>query len=183
MSDSVDQFHTIPAEAAKVWCDLLTKPETLQVKGHLHGFGNGLGGNGYCCLGVYALSQGGTFEERMDNNDEYDPEDDGSEKLIPSGNFECLLDGKTINDDELLDQVWADQHGISFAHQAFLSSLNDGSSSFVLDTNPWQALNKKYALKVTAGTNAYGTPGVTCEFKEHSFAEIAKIVEEEFVKV
>lgn len=177
MSDT--KFHTIDPAVAAAWCTKLAEPDLHQVAGHLCSFTNSYTGKqvGYCCLGVFALVQGATFKKEI-VQDENGHDCEGSE-------MQGLVAGiGNINESELLLPDWANQFGITHDQQSFLSTLNDGTNQWVKAADPMLPLYKKYAVEVfSETTNGFGMPGYQMHFRKHTFAEISKIISDEFVAI
>lgn len=178
-------------EAPKAaWCAMLNEPGLLQVTGKLYGEitpaerrhawpGSAACGYGYCCLGVFARSQGASFEfeQVIEQGEDGDVEGVADEATVTLPNH----DGD-INESELLEEDWADQFGITSAHQAFLSTLNDGGQSTVKRDDPFFPLYQKYCKSEGAPDfpDSVGVDRRLFTMRKHTFAEISAIISEEF---
>lgn len=169
--------------AKAAWCTALAVPELLQARGMLYGeiSRSDGAGMGYCCLGVFAKSQGASFEfelvteEDDEGNDIRVIEEDATVAWAsPQGD---LLD---LNNSELLDQTWADQFGLTAEHQSFLGTLNDGGESIISKSNPFFLLYQKYCESESAPRTGASDETRLFKMKQHSFAEIREIILVEF---
>lgn len=119
----------------------------------------------FCCLGLYAIKGCGAHVYR----------DEGADCLtidVPGyGN---------VNHGELLDQAWADQHGITQSHQALLSSLNDGRATAVIHSDPLIEVWRKIGVDVSMfnGKRRCGPDQSVFHPHRRTFAEIAKVIRE-----
>lgn len=160
-------MERIPDATKNVWLPLLEGGELKQAVGALRS------GLGYCCLGVYALACGAAFTKEDDEAD-----DEGNITHEVDDYSITLDDGYELNDNELLDQVWASGQGISAEAQTFLSHCNDGGECVVRNDDPLFALYEKHGTEVT-GPHAATAGNIKFNMKRRTFAEIAQIIRED----
>ena len=171
-------LNLIPQETKDRWLPLLEGGTLAQTRCFLYRDNDGALPVGYCCLGVYALACGAKFFHREiepDADDEdgeaYNEEDVTVEVPDYRGN---------INASELLEQEWANQHGLSHEVQNLLSHLNDGGEMAMNDDSPLYAVAMRYAAaQRKAEYTISSKPGTVFTFTGHSFAEIAKVIRED----
>lgn len=161
-------MERIPDTTKDVWLPWLEQKGLMQATGKL------FNGTGYCCLGVYALARGAAF---IKEDDEVDDEGNITNEV---DDWMVDINGDDINDNELLEEGWAAQHGIEQYHQALLSHLNDGGEAIVANDSPLFTLYEKHGTKVT-GPHAVSVAPNQTKFllKRHSFLEIAAIIRED----
>lgn len=173
-------LKTIPREQGLKWVAALRDPVNAQITGKLvarnedFSYSRGEGViTGYCCLGVYACKVAGAH---IDSDSERDDD--------------LLLDPRfgssQVNDSSLLEQSWADTQGITKPMQELLSSLNDGNvivvgpsplGHAIPDGTPMGELVKAICPDYTVSSGG----SVRCVPRKHSFAEIADIIEANFI--
>lgn len=157
----------IPQETKDLWLPLLESGELTQARCALYNDGS----NGYCCLGLYAKACGASFYRETCAGD---PDDDG-EPTETETDVKVMVDGEDINACELLDQDFADRHGISSEVQELLSNLNDGSEHTISREHPMFAVWLKHALEEKAAL-----PGkATLVMPKYNFAQIAQVIRED----
>lgn len=159
-------MERIPDATKNVWLPLLEGGELKQAVGALRS------GLGYCCLGVYALACGATFTKE---DDEVDDEGNITNEV---DDYIVDVDGDDVNDNELLDERFAEKHGIHIGQQTFLSHLNDGGECVVRNDDPLFALYEKHGTEVT-GPHAATAGNIKFNMKRRTFAEIAQIIRED----
>lgn len=178
------------AGARDKWCDMLADTTLLQVTGKLYGEAkmidrtNAPGGAavnqyGYCCLGVLARSQGASFEfETVTETDE-----DGHETEVEADEATVELPtrpGQDINDNEMLDEGFAESVGLTTNHQGFLSTLNDGGETTVAKASLFFPLYQKYCESESAPRLGNSDSLRLFKMRKHTFAEIRAIILVEF---
>lgn len=174
----------IPQETKDRWLPLLKATTTKQCTGHLYD------GDGYCCLGVYAKACGATFVPEINSEED----DDGNVIETENGEYSVEIPqgayATNVNESELLEQGWADTQGLTKEVQSLLSTMNDGLSIHLADSDPLAEVARKHAVAMEAKDKYDGVAqgagcapnyvaGTQFKFDRMSFAEIAKVIEED----
>lgn len=170
----------IDPTAKAAWIAALDSGQFPQAKGKL--LANTADGGGYCCLGVFAKVQGCEFSfAEIDGED-----DDGDPATIQAD--ECTIQQPLdpvagtfgdLNVNEMLAQDYADQFGISEAHQGLFTHLNDGGEMKLAPGDPMFELARKLCVSERQSVSI-ATEDRLFKFNPHTFAEISKIISENF---
>lgn len=176
-------------EPKVAWCALLADPTIAQTTGKLYGERSDsdrardgkVDRYGFCCLGVLAKSQGASFEYEMVTK----TDDEGNETEVQADEATVELPTRPdqdLNDNEMLDEGFAEGLGLTTEHQTFLSRLNDGGEATVRKEDPFFALYQKYAEDESAPRFPEAAYPNRRLFKmaKHTFAEIRDIILVEF---
>lgn len=165
--------HTMKLEQAEAWLAALEAGSYDQTTGVLCHIDPMNGNQSFCCLGVRAKVAGARFTRS--NPDALNNSEMGDMRIYVAGY------GGSLNQQEMLDERWAEYHGLTLGMQGLLSRLNDGNTAWLPSNDPLAPLYKLLATKATPVADGTGREGFTFEFKKHTFAEIAKVIREHFV--
>jgi hypothetical protein len=174
---SVIMDYKIPQETKDRWLPLLESGEVKQASGAL--FNDCI--HGYCCLGVYAKACGARFFREEIPVETSDGEINEPQYDV-AGDITIEIDSERwghldLNNNELLDEDWANDQGISPDVQKFLSSLNDGCAGIAVKLDsPLIDLWRKHSVH-TKDSSVSGC--MSFSVRQHSFAEIARIIRED----
>lgn len=168
------------------WCTALDSSLYTQTTGTLKSADDG----GYCCLGVFAEVQGATAVAQYDD----EATDDEGNPIEAIRRYDFTRNGEDVNDDDLLDEDFAAQYGLTTDHQNFFSALNDGSHFVAYKqeghpTAPFYPIMEAIAAEVDdKGLCVHCAPGgitrtdtsLSITFRKHSFSEISAILKAYF---